>query len=112
MERNTLKLDTKKSNEVIKSGRMDWRKSRNNEDIAHQALVDLQSARAEATMATKAAVDERNQAIDVMQQALFLVCERFACFKNGAICLNVKSTPDIAEPRRYETNPPGGRGTR
>ena len=27
-------------------------------------------------------------------------------FKNGKICLKVKSQPDVAEPRRYETNPP------
>jgi hypothetical protein len=104
--RNQLKSDTTTSNLVIKESRADWRSSRDAEDITHKALVDLQSSRVEATMAVAAGVDERNQAIDVMQQALFIVCERFARFKNGAICLKVKSQPDVAEPRRYETNPP------
>ena len=65
--------------------------SRNQEDITHKAMVDLQSAREESTMAVRAQVDERNKAIDVMQTALFLVCERFARFKVeitvGCICV-------------------------
>ena len=49
--------------------------------------------------------DANNVTIDVMQQALFLVCERFRKFKDGEICINVKSQPDFAEPRRYEAPP-------
>jgi hypothetical protein len=103
--RNDLKRQTGESNVLIKDNRRTWRLSRNQEDITHKAMIDLQSAREESRMAVRAMVDERNKAIDVMQTALFLVCERFARFKNGKTCLKVKSQPDVAEPRRFETNP-------
>jgi hypothetical protein len=104
--RQELKSFTVKSNTLITQNRQAWRLSRNNEDAAHKTLVDLQTQREENIQATKAQVNELNKAIDVMQAALFLVCERFARFKNGKICMSVKSKPDVAEPRRYETNPP------
>merc|ERR1712159_208959 len=49
----------------IKNDRDAWRKSRKTEDDTHASLVELQSARAEASDAVRAAVDERNKAIDV-----------------------------------------------
>jgi len=104
--RSDLKSFTANSNQEINSNRRSWRLSRNEEDKTHKAIVDLQSGREESILAVKAMVDERNKAIDVMQTALFLVCERFNRFKNGAICVKVKSQPDVAEPRRFETNPP------
>jgi len=100
-----LRADADSSNTIIQKNRREWRDSRNSEDSTHKALVDLQTARLDAALAVRAQVDERNVAIDVMQQALFLVCERFRKFRDGEICMKVKSQPDVAEPRRYETPP-------
>merc|ERR1712054_78879 len=105
-ERTALNLDSSESADLINKNRGLWREQRNLEDKTHRSLVDLQTLRAERTEAITARVDERNKAIDVMQKALFIVCERFDRFKNGPICMKVKSQPDVAEPKRYETNPP------
>ena len=45
-------------------------------------------------------VDERNRALDVLIEALFLVCERFNRFKNTDLCMQIKSQPDVLEPDR------------
>merc|ERR1712196_497248 len=64
----------------------------------HASLVELQSARAEASDAVRAAVDERNKAIDVMVKATFMVCERFNRYKDTQQCQEIKAQPDIDEP--------------
>merc|ERR1712072_530631 len=89
----------------IKSDRDAWRKSRKTEDDTHASLVELQSARAEASDAVRAAVDERNKAIDVMVKATFMVCERFNRYKDTQQCQEIRAQPDIDEPHRYETKP-------
>jgi hypothetical protein len=104
--RTDLRTFTDRANGRIADKNREWVASRATEDNEHKSLVDLQTAREESILATKAMVDERNKAIDVMQTALFLVCERFKKFKNGPVCLKVKSQPDVAEPKRFETNPP------
>jgi len=75
--RSDVKQFTGNSNKIIKENRLAWRSSRNDEDKSHRTVVDLQTAREESMQATNAQVDELNKAIDVMQAALFLVCERF-----------------------------------
>jgi len=72
----------------------------------HETLVTLQADREEASEIVRGEVDERNKAIDVLVKALFLVCERFNRFKNTALCMMVKSQPDIMEPERYESKEP------
>merc|ERR1712096_409515 len=104
-ERGRLRGQTSASHVLITKHRATWRQSRDLEDKTHKALVDLQTARTESMEACTARVDERNRALDVMQKALFMVCERFNRFKNGKLCMKVKSQPDVNEPKRYETNP-------
>jgi len=104
-ERTALNLDSDASASLINKNRGLWREQRDLEDKTHRSLVDLQTLRGERTEAIAGRVDERNKAIDVMQKALFIVCERFDRFKNGATCIKVKSQPDVDEPRRYTTNP-------
>eukprot|EP00656_Telonema_subtile_P033066 TRINITY_DN3647_c0_g1_i2.p1 TRINITY_DN3647_c0_g1~~TRINITY_DN3647_c0_g1_i2.p1 ORF type:complete len:1038 (+),score=285.07 TRINITY_DN3647_c0_g1_i2:127-3240(+) len=91
---------------AIQNHRAAWKASRGLEDETHRAVVTLQANREEESEVIRAEVDERNKAIDVLVKALFMVCERFNRFKNTALCVSIKSQPDIQEPDRYETKEP------
>merc|ERR1711865_679546 len=105
-QKNQLRRDSDAGAETIAKNRVLWRESRNTEDATHKLLTDLQKDRAERIEGTNARVDERNRALDVMVTALFMVCENFNRFKNGELCVRIKSQPDIREPMRVSTNPP------
>jgi hypothetical protein len=99
----------KDSHAMILEARRLWYESRAQESGPggiHEQLLAMQADRQEATEIIQAEVDERNKAIDVLVKALFLVCERFNRFKNTALCVSIKTQPDVAEPDRYETKEP------
>jgi hypothetical protein len=102
-ESATMLADTRQMQVEIAEDRQDWTTSRNAEDSTHQALREVQNERDDAMTATSGMVNERNKAIDVMQTALFLICERMPKFRDGAICTAVKSQPDVKEPPRFAT---------
>merc|ERR1712023_432322 len=85
----------KNSHAKILDCRRLWYESRSMENDIHDSLVKLQSEREEASEIIRGEVDERNKAIDVLVKALFMVCERFNRFKNTALCLAIKSQPDV-----------------
>merc|ERR1711959_26628 len=99
----------KDSHGAILEARRLWYESRAMESGPggiHEQLVKMQADRAEASEIIQSEVDERNKALDVLVKALFMVCERFNRFKNTALCVSIKSQPDVAEPDRYETKEP------
>jgi len=69
-------------------------------------LKTMEATRSQESAVIREQVDERNKALDVLVEALFLVCERFNRYKNTALCMQIKSQPDVEEPDRYETKEP------
>ena len=61
-------------------------------------VEELLVERSDARAAAKQRIDERNQAIDVMVKATFIVCEKFNRFKDTNECHSIKSRPDVNEP--------------
>merc|ERR1719424_169801 len=93
----------------IDKWRVDWHASRDAEAGSkgtHPMLKTMEATRSQESAVIREQVDERNKALDVLVEALFLVCERFNRYKNTALCMQIKSQPDVEEPDRYETKEP------
>jgi hypothetical protein len=99
-------LNNKKDQNDIDEWRRQWHASRSSEageGGTHPLLKKMQATRSTESAIVREQVDERNKALDVLIEALFLVCERFNRYKNTALCMQIKSQPDVEEPDRYET---------
>jgi hypothetical protein len=102
-------LASKKDQADINGWRAAWHESRAAEagtGGTHPMLKKMEATRAQESAIIREQVDERNKALDVLVEALFLVCERFNRYKNTALCMQIKSQPDVEEPDRYETKEP------
>jgi hypothetical protein len=94
---------------TIETQRTAYREAREREVGAtgsHTNLLATESTRTTETATHRIEVDDRNAALDVLIEALFLVCERFNRYKNTDLCMQIKSQPDVTEPDRYETKEP------
>eukprot|EP00658_Telonema_sp_P-2_P076824 TRINITY_DN680_c0_g2_i1.p1 TRINITY_DN680_c0_g2~~TRINITY_DN680_c0_g2_i1.p1 ORF type:complete len:959 (+),score=264.83 TRINITY_DN680_c0_g2_i1:31-2877(+) len=107
----TLSSSTRSSNQQeiarlyakIHANSASWRESREVEKRTQESMVGMQEQRQEESEATRARVDERNKAIDVLVKATHMVCNRFDRYKKTSQCYAVKSKPDVDEPQRYPT---------
>merc|ERR1719502_1116474 len=80
---------------VVTDERTNWYNLREQEvgsdpEGVHPRLIAMEATRTSETAVAREAVDERNAAIDVLIEALFLVCERFNRYKNTALCVQIK----------------------
>merc|ERR1712096_23989 len=91
---NTVKSDAIQ----INKNRADWQLSTETADKVHKQFEEMLKERRVQADETANRVDERSKALDVLQKAIFIVCEKFNRFKNSAQCIRIKSQPDVQEP--------------
>jgi len=82
----------------INKNRAAWELSVESVEKVHKEFEALMKDRATQSAEVAERVDERAKALDVMQKAIFIVCEKFKRFQNTAQCIRIKSQPDVEEP--------------
>jgi hypothetical protein len=88
----------KNDHETIVRNKKEWETSRIEEEKVQGEFEEMVTEREDTSAAAKQRIDERNQAIDVMVKATFIVCEKFKRFRNTNECKSIKSRPDVNEP--------------
>lgn len=64
----------------------------------HAEFMTIFAERNKVTSEAEIRIDERNKALDVLVEAIFIVCRKFRRFRDTSQCVTVRSQPDVKEP--------------